>query len=195
MFYTLKNRSETSIEIKKSRFIAICAPVDSLKAAHDFIEKESVPDASHNCWAWKCGSEYRFFDDGEPGGTAGRPIYGVIEHKNLDNTVVLVIRYFGGIKLGAGGLVRAYSKAASKVLDQAGFVPVIKKIILEVITDQALSGAVLAYLSRTNIDFSVSYNSDDSIFTIIIQDSQYDTLKNDIINFTRGSAVIRIKEE
>ncbi|MDO5666494.1 MAG: YigZ family protein [Alcaligenaceae bacterium] len=105
--------------IKKSLFIVHAAPVKSADEALRFIEAHSQPDATHNCWAFRIGEEYRFNDDGEPGGTAGRPILAAIEGRDLTNTVVLVIRYYGGIKLGTGGLVRAYGGTAAKCLHEA----------------------------------------------------------------------------
>lgn len=84
-----------------------------------FIEQHSVPEARHNCWAYKIGDNYRFSDDGEPGGTAGRPILQAIEGQECDCVVVLVIRWFGGIKLGTGGLVRAYGGVAAECLRTA----------------------------------------------------------------------------
>src|SRR5690625_7862489 len=84
-----------------------------------FIEERSVPDARHNCWAYKIGDNYRFSDDGEPGGTAGRPILQAIEGQECDFVAVLVIRWFGGIKLGTGGLVRASGGAAAECLRTA----------------------------------------------------------------------------
>lgn len=105
--------------IKKSLFIVYAAPVGNAEEALAFIEAHSRADATHNCWAFRIGEEYRFNDDGEPGGTAGRPILAAIEGRELSNTVVLVIRYYGGIKLGTGGLVRAYGGTAAKCLQQA----------------------------------------------------------------------------
>src|SRR5690554_5737241 len=89
-------------EIKKSRFIAHAAAAGDEQTAKDFIAQVSEPAATHNCWAWLIGDSYRFDDDGEPGGTAGRPILQAIESQGFDQTVVVVIRYFGGIKLGTG---------------------------------------------------------------------------------------------
>jgi uncharacterized YigZ family protein len=105
--------------IKKSLFIVHAAPVQTADEALAFIEAHSKADATHNCWAFRIGEEYRFNDDGEPGGTAGRPILAAIEGRDLTNTVVLVIRYFGGVKLGTGGLVRAYGGTAAKCLHEA----------------------------------------------------------------------------
>lgn len=105
--------------IKKSLFIVQAAPVVTTAEALQFIETHSKADATHNCWAYRIGGEYRFNDDGEPGGTAGRPILAAIEGRELNNIVVLVIRYYGGTKLGTGGLVRAYGGTAAKCLHDA----------------------------------------------------------------------------
>lgn len=105
--------------IKKSLFIVQAAPVFTTAEALQFIETHSKADATHNCWAYRIGGEYRFNDDGEPGGTAGRPILAAIEGRELNNIVVLVIRYYGGTKLGTGGLVRAYGGTAAKCLHDA----------------------------------------------------------------------------
>ena len=113
---TLAQPTEHSEEIKKSRFIARASPVNSSEEAMEFLQKVREPSATHNCWAYKIGQEYRFNDDGEPGGTAGRPILGAIEQQAMDRVMVVVTRYFGGIKLGAGGLARAYGGVASSCL-------------------------------------------------------------------------------
>ncbi|RTH31961.1 IMPACT family protein, partial [Thermus scotoductus] len=107
MAYTLAAPVVHEETIQKSRFIAKAAPVASEEEALAFLEAQREPQATHNCYAYKLGNLYRFFDDGEPTGTAGKPILHAIEAQGLDRVVVLVVRYFGGIKLGAGGLVRA----------------------------------------------------------------------------------------
>jgi len=106
-------------EIKKSRFIVKAAGISSPEAAMAFLERVREARATHNCWAYRIGQEYRFSDDGEPGGTAGRPILNAIEKLDIDGVMVVVVRYFGGIKLGAGGLARAYGGCAAKCLQQA----------------------------------------------------------------------------
>lgn len=116
---TLLGPCEYREEIRKSRFLALAAPVNSAAEAQAFIDSHSDLAASHNCWAWKAGNQYRFNDDGEPGGTAGRPILAAIEGQDCDQVVVLVIRWYGGIQLGTGGLARAYGGSAAKCL-QAG---------------------------------------------------------------------------
>lgn len=116
----------TSFEviIKRSRFIAHAGRVDSQADTLDFYNSVADIAATHNCWAWRLDYQYRFNDDGEPAGTAGRPILAAIEGKGLDQIMVVVTRYFGGIKLGIGGLQRAYSTSTSKCLDQAEFIEI-----------------------------------------------------------------------
>lgn len=114
---------ERETEVKKSRFIARVAPVSSRDEVKIWLEQahRDHPDARHICWAYQIGrpgsaAEAAMNDDGEPSGTAGKPILNVIQHKDMGDVLVMVIRYFGGIKLGAGGLVRAYAGAAESVL-------------------------------------------------------------------------------
>ncbi len=116
---TLLGPCEYREEIRKSRFITLAAPIASVQDAQAFIEQTSDLAATHNCWAWKLGDQYRSNDDGEPGGTAGRPILAAIEAQDCDQVVVLVIRWYGGIQLGTGGLARAYGGGANKCLQQA----------------------------------------------------------------------------
>lgn len=116
---TLLDLCEFREEIRKSRFITFAAPISSPADAQAFLEQHSDLAATHNCWAWKIGDQYRSSDDGEPGGTAGRPILAAIEAQDCDQVVVLVIRWYGGIQLGTGGLARAYGGGANKCLQQA----------------------------------------------------------------------------
>ncbi|RBL80849.1 thymidylate synthase [Streptomyces cavourensis] len=116
MTYTLTAACSHQEDIKKSRFAAHAAPVASVDEAMRFFAAHSDPEATHNCWAYRIGQEYRFNDDGEPGGTAGRPILQAIEGQDMDRVAVLVVRWFGGVKLGAGGLVRAYGGCAANCL-------------------------------------------------------------------------------
>jgi len=104
--------------IKRSRFVAQVMHLPSPAACSELLDRTHDASASHHCWAWKCGAEYRSDDDGEPGGSAGRPILAAIEGRGFDQTLVLVQRWFGGIKLGTGGLARAYGGSAAKCLQQ-----------------------------------------------------------------------------
>ena len=113
---TLAAVATSSLEIKHSRFITHAAAVETPEQALAFIARVSNRDATHNCWAYRIGGEYRSSDDGEPSGTAGRPILAAIEGQGYDQVVAVVTRWYGGIKLGAGGLVRAYGGAAAECL-------------------------------------------------------------------------------
>lgn len=126
-YFTVKGYGEQEIVIQKSRFIAQVNRAATEEEAQAFIKevKKKHWDATHNCSAYAIGEHdqvQKANDDGEPGGTAGIPILEVIKKRQLKNTVVVVTRYFGGIKLGAGGLIRAYGKAASEGIDAAGTV-------------------------------------------------------------------------
>ncbi len=123
--YNIPEQSDEVIyEIKKSRFITRVANISNKENAKTFLEqaKRDYPDARHHCWAYQFGPPHSphsaaMSDDGEPSGTAGKPILNVIQHKDIGDIMIVVIRYFGGIKLGAGGLVRAYSNAAQQAIE------------------------------------------------------------------------------
>ncbi|QVN22012.1 IMPACT family protein [Burkholderia pyrrocinia] len=120
MTYTLSASRTTELEIRKSRFIAYAIPVDDRDAAMQVLQRlrDEHPAATHVCWALLAGGQSGMSDDGEPSGTAGRPILEVLRHHDLDGVLGAVVRYYGGVKLGAGGLVRAYTDAiASALLD------------------------------------------------------------------------------
>lgn len=119
--YTLAAAVELEIEIRKSRFIGIVMPVDSRAAAQAELDRlrQQHRAATHVCWALMAGGQSGMSDDGEPSGTAGRPMLEVLRHHELDGVLAAVVRYYGGIKLGAGGLVRAYTDAIASALKQA----------------------------------------------------------------------------
>ena len=126
------------LEVRHSRFVAQAAPVVSAAEAQEFLRAAEAPDANHNCWAWRIGGNYRSSDGacpeqgrrGEPAGTAGRPILAAIDGQGCDRVVVVVARWFGGIKLGTGGLVRAYGGAAAECLRLAPRVPIVETATL-----------------------------------------------------------------
>ena len=123
-YIRVKNSIEKEIVIEKSRFISYTKMVETEEDAKEFVEsiRKKHPFATHNCYAYvtEGGKAQRFSDDGEPQGTAGIPMLEVLKNRGLKDTAVVVTRYFGGIKLGAGGLVRAYSSSTSAGLDEAG---------------------------------------------------------------------------
>lgn len=119
------DRAIAEFIIKKSRFIGWACPAADRAEALAWLEqaRQEFPDARHHCWAYQIGPPHSpataaMSDDGEPSGTAGKPILNVLQHKDIGNLMVVVIRYFGGVKLGAGGLVRAYSQAAQMAVDE-----------------------------------------------------------------------------
>ncbi|MGO3046656.1 YigZ family protein [Psychrobacter celer] len=139
-YQTLKNPVTARLEIKKSEFIAHAYPVSSREQAMFHVEqlREQYPDARHWCWAYIIGdpdntTSAGFDDDGEPNGTAGRPILGVLQHKSIGNVIIVVVRYFGGIKLGAGGLTRAYAGSAQAAVDQMTLSPYIPMAKVQIV--------------------------------------------------------------
>jgi uncharacterized YigZ family protein len=119
--YTLPSSVEAQIDIRKSRFIGLLIPVEDRESAMLQLQalREQHPGAAHVCWALLAGGQSGMSDDGEPSGTAGRPILEVLRHHELDGVLAVVVRYYGGIKLGAGGLVRAYTDAIALALKDA----------------------------------------------------------------------------
>jgi uncharacterized YigZ family protein len=132
--HTLSTAVSSELEIRKSRFIAHAIPVADRDAAMAELRRlrEENPTATHVCWALLAGGQSGMSDDGEPSGTAGRPILEVLRHHDLDGVLAAVVRYYGGVKLGAGGLVRAYTDAIARVLQDAPRVERIAKALLTV---------------------------------------------------------------
>jgi uncharacterized YigZ family protein len=128
MPYTLAGFATYQEDVKKSRFLVMADAVSTPAQAMQFFTVHSVAEATHNCWAYRIGSAYRFSDDGEPGGTAGRPILQAIEGQQCDRVAVIVVRWFGGVKLGPGGLIRAYGGAAAQCLRLADKLELIDEV-------------------------------------------------------------------
>lgn len=143
---TLAGEARLRQEIRKSRFLAQAAPVGDAEAALAFVARVSERAATHNCWAFKIGANYRFNDDGEPGGSAGRPILAAIEGQGLDHVAVVVTRWFGGVKLGVGGLVRAYGGCAAECLRVADKRALVEQTQVSVQCDYATAAALHARL-------------------------------------------------
>ena len=133
------------IEIKKSRFIAYAKGIQDRAQGMAWLEqiKTQYPDARHHCWAYlignpNCAANAGMGDDGEPSGTAGKPILNVLNHKEIGDVMIIVVRYFGGIKLGAGGLTRAYGQAAQAVMEILPTEKQVEMITFKVTCDFAL---------------------------------------------------------
>lgn len=145
-------------EVKRSRFIALLAPVSSRAEAMAVVEemRKLYPDARHHCWAYVIGNpdsaaEAGMSDDGEPQGTAGKPILNVLQHKKVGDIVAVVSRYFGGIKLGAGGLVRAYSAAAQAAYDQLPLKQIVPTVPVSFSIDYPLEKDVRHLLAEAGL--------------------------------------------
>ena len=147
---TLACAVAAEIIIKKSRFIGHIIPVPHRAAAQALIAqfRQQHPEARHLCWALLAGGESGMSDDGEPSGTAGRPIMQVLQHKHLDGVLAVVIRYFGGIKLGAGGLTRAYTEAIATAMLQAEFITPIQWHHIQLAVPFAEENRVRHYLAQ-----------------------------------------------
>ena len=149
---TLADQASHELVVKHSRFLALAAPADTPEAAMAFIAGAGTPDATHNCWAWRIGGLYRSGDDGEPAGTAGRPILAAIDGQGLDQVAVVVTRWYGGIKLGAGGLVRAYGGCAAECLRTAPRRELIEYVERRLCYPFEHTGAVHAALAQHGAD-------------------------------------------
>lgn len=143
-YQTLKHAVTARLEIKKSDFIAHAYPVASREEAMFHVEQLRVKyaDARHHCWAYIIGDPNNttsagFDDDGEPNGTAGRPILNVLQHKSIGNVIIIVVRYFGGIKLGAGGLTRAYAGSAQAAVDEMVLLPYVPMAQVKILAEFA----------------------------------------------------------
>ena len=187
---TLVQRCAHQEEIRKSRFLANAAPVTTPGQALDFLRDIADPAATHNCWAYRIGQDYRFNDDGEPGGTAGRPILQAIEGQAMDRVAVVVTRWFGGIKLGAGGLVRAYGGTAAECLRRAERVPIIPMATLALscgFADLALLKARLHELGASIAGETFTARGADLRLTLPV--ARVDEAVSRIADLTRGEGI------
>ncbi|MEB6564188.1 IMPACT family protein [Acinetobacter towneri] len=182
-------------EIKKSRFQAIAVPVDNEQAVKTFLEQQRDPSTTHQCWAWKIGHQLRFNDDGEPSGTAGRPILATIEGNELTNVLVLVNRWYGGIKLGTGGLVRAYGGCAGQCLTLAEKIELIEKKMVQ-FACQFNEWAILQYeLNSQQIEYQEDYIANGVVVQALLQIHQIDPLRLKLQDISRGREQLKIIEE
>ena len=174
--------------IKKSTFIATVAPVTSVDMAMSFIQEYSQDNVTHNCWAYKVGQNYRFNDDGEPSGTAGMPILKAIEGQDFDNTVALVIRHYGGIKLGTGGLMRAYGGSVNRCLQEANFETIkdLELILLSVPFQyiQSIHNLVKKFEAQIK---SEDFNEAGAMINIELLSDRKDQFIKGSINLSKGS--------
>ena len=197
-YKTVAKTHQRTEQIKGSSFLAWVAQVTSLEEVEILLTdlRTQHPDANHHCYAYKMGQEMRFSDDGEPGGTAGRPMLEVIQKRGLDFILAVVVRYFGGTKLGAGGLVRAYSGSLAKVLDEAGEVEIKDRVNIEIGVPFAVMDAVHRYLDAfpelSKEGLSYSHTGMRLRLTILAEDQE--RLKEELVNLSRGELDWRLGE-
>ena len=188
---TLKKQATFEEIIKKSRFIGHAARVTSQAESLDFYESVMNPQATHNCWAWRINFQVRSSDDGEPSGTAGRPMLNVIERRQLENVMVVVTRYFGGIKLGVGGLVRAYSGTTAKCLDRAGMIELFPMSVYTIKTGFEWVSCVHGLLDQFSAEkLEETFDNDGLILKVRCRDAEYGDLTNRLRDACRGQVSI-----
>ncbi|MBF7690278.1 IMPACT family protein [Acinetobacter pollinis] len=186
MPFTIKETVVYEEDVKKSRFQAFAIPVETEEEIKTVLETYKDISTTHQCWAWKIGHNVRFNDDGEPSGTAGRPILATIEGNELTNILVLVNRWYGGVKLGTGGLVRAYGGTAGKALLLVDKIELIEKI--DVYFECNFSEwPILQYeLVQNQITFSEEYTATGVSVNAKIQIHQRIELAKKVQDVTRG---------
>ncbi len=195
MPFTIASQVSFEEDIKKSRFQAIAVPVENEQAVKDFLETHKDITTTHQCWAWKIGHNVRFNDDGEPSGTAGRPILATIEGNDLTNILVLVNRWYGGIKLGTGGLVRAYGGCAGQCLLLAEKIELIEKKKVS-FACQFNEWSIFQYeLNQQHVEFKEDYTATGVQVEALLQIHQIEPLSLKIQDVTRGREQLKIVEE
>ena len=197
-YRTIKEDRQVQEEIKKSRFICHAKRVYSEEEARDFITaiKKEHYKATHNCSAFIVGERSeikRTSDDGEPSGTAGVPMLGVLENHNLTNVCVVVTRYFGGIKLGAGGLIRAYAGSVALAVKEIGIIEIKEQAGIQIHMTYAQYQEYGNFLKEHNL-IELETNFTDQVDTMIFIDKEKkDGIKADLIEFFNGKVTLTDK--
>jgi len=194
-FRTIKEDGQVQEEIKKSRFICHAKRVYSEEEAHDFITaiKKEHYKATHNCSAFIIGERSeikRTSDDGEPSGTAGVPMLGVLENHNLTNVCVVVTRYFGGIKLGAGGLIRAYAGSVALAVKEIGIIEIKEQAGIAIQMSYAQYQEYSNFLKEYNL-MELDTNFTDQVDTMIYVDKEEkENIKAALVEFFNGKVTL-----
>lgn len=199
-YLTVKGSAESKFVEKKSEFIGYVKRVENEDEAKKFIEdiKNIHKQATHNVYAYVLGKNkdiQRYSDDGEPQGTAGIPILEIIKKTKISDCVIVVTRYFGGILLGASGLIRAYSKAASEAVENAGIVEKVNGIKIEVIIDYDMLGK-FQYMCEQNKWHIENIIYEDKVKMLFnFETDKKESFKQKIINITQGKSIIEEYEQ
>lgn len=195
-YHTIKKTGEYEIVIDKSRFICSASRAETEEAAQLFIAqvKKAHHQASHNCSAYLIGDRDQYQkanDDGEPSGTAGVPMLEVLKKRQLKNIVVVVTRYFGGIKLGTGGLVRAYGHSVSEAMNNIGIVERKLATLVKCTIAYPLLGKVENSLNQNGYQIYEKNFSDKVILTVFVDQKHLDTFENWFIEITNGQVELQ----
>lgn len=199
-YFTIAGPGETRIQIRGSEFYGVARQAGSVEQAEAVIDRlrEDYPEASHHVPAYRVrvgdggGGVYLgawSSDDGEPTGAAGKPILNILEQQEVEDVVVVVVRYFGGTELGVGGLARAYSRATKETLMVAGVVETVRTTRVEVETSYADSGTVRGVLESLGLDFEGSYE-EDVRFAVWVPMSELERVRERLQNATSGRVTI-----
>lgn len=190
MPFTLTSPVHSELLIKKSRFLGCVEPVTGRDQALARVQQlwAEHPDARHVCWALMAGGHSAANDDGEPSGTAGRPMLEVLRHQELEGVLATVVRYFGGVKLGAGGLVRAYTDSVARALDSAERIPVLRMRTLAVEVDYQFEGAVRRELDVHGATLEQVQHSISVAMVVQVSEERSGALIAQIIDLTGGRA-------
>ncbi|KAA0180500.1 YigZ family protein [Cupriavidus gilardii] len=188
--YTLSAAVHAELDIRKSRFLAVAMPVADRDEAMRVVQslRAEHPTATHVCWALLAGGQSGMSDDGEPSGTAGRPILEVLRHHELDGVLAAVVRYYGGIKLGAGGLVRAYTDAIAAALKTAERIERIAYANVAVEVDYADEARVRRWLEQTGHTLADSVYGSTVKLIVRLPASEVDTARAALRDVTHGRA-------
>ncbi|MBS4195522.1 YigZ family protein [Lederbergia citri] len=194
-YFTVKKQGEHEIIIQKSRFIAHISRAETEEEAQQFIQdiKKKNWNATHNCSAYLIGEHNQIQkanDDGEPSGTAGVPILEVLKKRDLKDTVVVVTRYFGGIKLGAGGLIRAYGKSTTEGLNAVGVVERKLMTVMHIDADYSWLGKLENEIRSSTYKLKEIHYSEQVEVEVYVEDSEVGTFSEWIIDMTNGQATI-----
>ncbi len=190
-YYIPTRAAESEFVEKRSRFIGYIKPVETEAEARAFVEeiKKRHYDARHNCWCYllREGGVVRYSDDGEPQGTAGQPMLGVFEKEGITNLVCVVTRYFGGILLGTGGLLRAYTKGAKDALDAAG-VSVVRRWVRQLVPcTYSLYERLKQETERFGAVIEDTEYGADIVLTVLVPEELSDAYAARILDFTAGT--------
>lgn len=189
-YLTVEKPARVIMNIKKSKFVASLKNVENEKGAKNFINeiKKEFKDASHNPYAYVVNDIFNSSDDGEPLNTAGKPILDVILKKNLKNIVIIVTRYFGGIKLGIGGLIRAYREAALKGIEASGIVEKFYEEEISFFVDYKFFGDINKMIQKYHCKILEKKMENNAFFKISIRKRDKENFLNEILKKTKGNA-------